>query len=132
MSRTSRPKAITIEVVAYAPVTFFHCMHCELIWEETGVTSRGRREQLDTCLPDDLKQHYQQLSDWVRRMVGAYDGLIRFRIIDAASVEGWIKSLRYGVRRYPAVIVDGREKSIGTEFERATALIERRLAVAQG
>jgi hypothetical protein len=30
-------------------------------------------------------------------------------VIDAASVEGVFKSLRYGVRRFPAVIV-GRDK----------------------
>ena len=53
---------------------------------------------------------------------------MRFRIIDAASVEGWLKSLRYGVRRYPAVIIDGKETCIGTRFEDATALVERRLA----
>jgi hypothetical protein len=56
---------------------------------------------------------------------------LRFRIIDAASIEGWFKSLRHGLRQYPAIIVDG-EKAVGTELERATALIERRLAALQG
>ena len=119
---------LTIEVIAYAPVAFFHCLHCEFIWQESAVRDQDRREQLDTSLPEDLKQEYQQLSDWVRRMVQAHGASVRFRIIDAASVEGWVKSLRYRVRRYPAVIVDGEDRFVGLQFERAGALIERRLA----
>jgi hypothetical protein len=107
-------------------------MHCELIWRESGARIRDRREQLDTSLPEDLQSQYQQLSDWVRGMVDAHGPRLRFRIVDAASVEGCIKSLRYGVRHYPAVIVDGKEKSVGASFEHATALVERRLARAHG
>jgi hypothetical protein len=121
-------KPIGIDVLAYAPAAFFHCMHCELIWHETGVRAKDRREQLESSLPKDLQAQYQQLSDWVHGMIEAYGSRLRFRIIDAASVEGCLKSLWYGVRRYPAVIVDGRERSVGTRFEHATALVERRLA----
>ena len=124
----SSPRPITIDVIAYAPAAFFHCTHCELIWQHSGVRAKDRQEQLETSLPEDLRAQYQELSDWVRGMVAAHGGRVRFRIIDAASVEGWLKSLRYGVRRYPAVIVGGAAKSSGTQFEGATALIERRLA----
>lgn len=122
-----RPQPVRIQVVAYTPVAFFHCMHCELVWQTSAARTKDRREQLDSSLPEDLKQLYQRLSDWVRRLVARYGERLQFRIIDAASIEGWITSVRYGLRQYPAVIVDGREKSIGPEFERATALIERRL-----
>jgi hypothetical protein len=131
-SPSSPRNPVTIEVLVYAPVAFFHCMHCELIWRESRARIRDRHEQLETSLPADLQVQYQQLSDWVRGMVEAHGPRLRFRIVDAASVEGCIKSLRYGVRRYPAVIVDGKEKSIGTPFEHATALVERRLAGAHG
>ena len=126
------PKPLAVEVIAYAPAAFFHCLHCELIWQESGVRAQDRREQLETSLPEDLRQQYQQLSDWVRSMVVALGPRLAFRIIDAASLEGWFKSLWYGVRAYPAVIVDRSEKSVGTEFERATRLIERRLNAVNG
>ncbi len=105
---------MVIDVLAYAPVAFFHCMHCELIWQQSGVRSKDRREQLETSLPKDLQ-----------------GSRLRFRIIDAASLEGWLKSLWYGVRQYPAVIIDAKERCIGTRFEHATALVERRLAAVQ-
>ena len=123
----AQQRPITVEVLTYAPVAFFHCMHCELIWQQTGASANYRREQLESSIPDDLKEQYQQLSDWVRSMVGAYAGRLVFKIIDAASVEGWIKSVRYRVHKYPAIIVDYKEKSIGPDFEQATTLIRRRL-----
>ncbi len=82
---------ITIEVIAYAPVAFFHCMHCELIWQESAVRTNDRRDQLETALPEDLQEQYQAGSDWVHRMREAHGPRLRFRIIDAVSVEGWIK-----------------------------------------
>ncbi len=126
-----RQRPITVEVLTYAPAAFFHCLHCELVWQQTGVTADYRREQLQSSLPDDLKEQYLQLSDWVRNMVGAYGDQLTFKIIDAASVEGWIKSVRHRVHQYPAVIVDGKEKSIGPDLERAAELIRQRLAASQ-
>ena len=119
---------VRVEVIAYAPVAFFHCLHCETIWQHGDVRARDRREQLATSLPHDLAGDYQRLSDWARTVRERYPGRVRLHIIDAVSVEGWVKSLRYGVRRYPAVIVDGTAKSVGAELERATELIERHLA----
>jgi hypothetical protein len=121
-------KPITVEVLAYAPVVFFHCLHCEVVWQEVGANQVYQREQLAASLPEDLKQQYQELSDWVRRMVAAHGVELHFKVVDAASIEGWYKSLRYGVRQYPAIIVDGIEKSIGSDLARATQLIESRLA----
>jgi hypothetical protein len=125
-------KPLRIDVIAYAPSAFFHCLHCELIWQESPVRLEDRREQLQTSLPEDLKQVYQQVSDWVHATAAAYGERLRFRIIDAASLEGLMKSLRYGIRRYPAVIVDGTATTGGTRFEQAQALIERQLAATPG
>src|SRR3989449_8182661 len=123
---------VTIDVIAYAPVAYSHCLHCESIWQHTHVSAKARCEQLEPSLPPDLRDQYQQLSDWVRRMDEAHGRRVRFRIVDAASVEGCLKSLRYGVRHYPAVIVDGKDKSTGADLESATALIEPRLPARTG
>ncbi len=120
-----------VEVIAYAPVAFFHCRHCELAWEPTGVGKHFRQEQLASSLPEDLKAEYQELSDWVREMAAAYGDKIVFRVIDAASIEGWWKSLRYRLRKYPAVIVDSQEKIVGRGFQQATAVIRQRMGVAR-
>jgi len=111
----------------YAPVAFLHCMPCEFVWRESAARRRDRQEQLETSLPADLQHQYRLVGDWVRGQMAAHEGEVRFRIIDAASVEGWIKSLWYGVRHYPAVIVDRRTKSVGLPLERASTLVAQRL-----
>jgi Protein of unknown function (DUF1525) len=125
-------KPVSIAVITYAPVAFFHCQHCELIWRESPARVADRREQLETSLPADLLTQYQEVSDWVRRTVAAHGRRVTFRIVDAASIEGWLLSVRHGVRRYPAVLVDGKLTVVGPHFERATALIEQRLAPFDG
>jgi len=121
-------KPITVEVFALAPVLFFHCQHCELIWQYVGVGHSFRQEQSLSCIPDDLKQEYQRISDWLRDMAGLYGSRLKFKVIDAVSIEGWFKSLWYGLHRYPAIVVDHKTKAIGADLGRATALIEERLA----
>lgn len=126
----SPERPVPIDVIAYAPAAFSHCLHCELIWHESAVRRNDRAEQLASSLPDDLRAQYQELSDWVHRMVAAHGPRVRFRILDAASIAGLLTAVRYGVRQFPAVIVDGKERSVGARFERATMLIERRLAAS--
>jgi hypothetical protein len=110
-------------VIAYAPVAFFHCQHCEVVWQQAGAGNSFHREQVSSSLPEDLRQEYQKLSEWVRKMLDTYGARVAFRVIDAASIEGWLKSLRYGIHEYPAVIVDHRQKIVGCDFDRASALI---------
>ena len=121
------PKPVIVELLVYAPTIFFHCQHCEFVWQQTGAAPNYRDEQAESAIPDDLRQEYQRLSDWVLNAARAYGGRVIFKVIDAASVEGVYKSLRYGVRKYPAMIVDGKEKITGLDFDRAGALIDQRL-----
>jgi len=53
---------------------------------------------------------------------------VLIKVIDAASLEGFWKSARHGVGRYPAVIVGGR-RFAGTDFSKAEEEIARRLGV---
>lgn len=119
-------RPVTVEVLAYAPVAFFHCQHCELVWQQAG-TANFHRDQISSSLPEDLRQQYQGLSDWIRKVSDTYGTRVVFRVIDAASIEGWFKSLRYGIHKYPAVIVDRKEKFIGGDFDPASDLIRERV-----
>jgi hypothetical protein len=123
-------KPLEVEIIAYAPTAYYHCQHCELVWEQTGFSKGVRQEQISNGLPQDLLDEYASISDWVQRLFSQYCDRVMIKVIDAASVEGVWKSLRYGVRRYPAIIVDGHDKSIGTDFSMADASIARRLATA--
>ncbi|MGE5139935.1 MAG: hypothetical protein ACM3JD_10755 [Rudaea sp.] len=130
-NQASAPKQVVVEVLAYAPTQFFHCQHCELIWQQAGAGARMHQEQLETSLPSEMSAEYGELSAWVLDTVETYGGQVVFKIIDATSLEGMLKSVRYNARHYPAFIVDGKDKYIGTDFAQAKRLIDERVQQAQ-
>ena len=119
-------RPLRVEVIAYAPTAFYHCLHCELVWREAGLGGSVRQEQIETGLPEDLQKAYQDLAVWIARLMALYYDRIAVKVVDAVSIEGWWKSLRYGARRYPAVIVEGQVFT-GGAFAAAEAAIARRL-----
>lgn len=106
---------LLVEIIAYAPTAYYHCTHCEIAWREMGKSNRVQQEQLTSSLPQDLFQEYQAISDWVQEMFRAHCDRLIVKVIDAASVEGVFKSLRYNARRYPAIIIHQREKFVGAQ-----------------
>ena len=56
------------------------------------------------------------MSTWVRDLFQRYCDRVVIKVIDVASLEGFWKSLLYGVRRYPAVIVDRKKNFAGGDF----------------
>ena len=122
-------KPLRIEIITYAPTAFFHCQHCELAFDQVGLGERIHREEAREALPDDLRREFQELSDWVHGVLDRYGDRVRVSVTDAASIEGLWKSVRHLVRRYPAVVIGGKEKRIGTDFEALEPVIERYMSL---
>ena len=118
-------KPVRVQVITYAPTVFYHCQHCELTFKQAGVGDRVHREQAREALPDDLRREYEQVSTWVHDLAHRFGERVTWRLVDAASIEGFWKSLRNHVRRYPAVIVEGERKHVDTDLESAGRVIER-------
>jgi hypothetical protein len=123
-------RPVEVEIVTYAPTVFYHCQHCEIAFGRTSIGESVHREQARAALPDDLREQFQDVSNWVHDLAKRFGDRIRVKVVDAASIEGVLKSLRYRVRKYPAVIVAGRDKQVGTDFEALTPVIERHVAAA--
>ena len=109
-------KPLLVEIIAYAPTAYYHCTHCEVAWREMGATNRIHEEQLESSLPEELIREYETVSNWVREMFRVHCDAILLKVIDAASVEGFYKSLRYNARRYPAVIVNRKTRFLGSQM----------------
>ncbi len=122
-------KPTMVEIIAYAPTQYYHCKHCEVVWKEAEIdgVEKFHEDAVQSSIPPDLMKEYQALSDWVIDAVERFGGQVVFKVIDAASFEGLLKSVRYGVRQYPAVVVDGRDKYVGTDFATAEGLINQRV-----
>lgn len=122
-------KPTMVQILAYAPTQYFHCQHCEVVWNHADVegVKKFHADAAETSIPPELMKEYRAVSDWVMEAVERYGGRVVFKVIDATSIEGLAKSIRYGIRRFPAVIVDGKDKYVGTDFRAAEQLIDRRL-----
>lgn len=108
-------KPLLVEIIAYAPTAYYHCTHCEVAWREMGTTNRIHEEQLESSLPEELIQDYKKVSDWVQEMFSLHCDQIVLKVIDAASIEGVYKSLKYKARHYPAIIVNRRARFLGSD-----------------
>jgi hypothetical protein len=122
---------LLIEIIAYAPTAYYHCTHCEVAWREMGVDNRIHDEQVTRSLPSDLTQDYQQISNWVEDLFRRYCDRVVLKVIDAASLEGFVKSLRYGIHGYPTVIVDHRSRFTKDALTRAGEQVARLLGEGQ-
>ena len=123
-------KPVSVQVITYAPTVFYHCQHCELAFKEMGIGERLRRRDAAEALPEDLSREYQVVSDWVHGLLERHGRRVRVDVLDAASIRGFVTSLRHRVSRYPAVIVDGHDKKIGLDFAALDPLIDRKVAAA--
>ncbi len=117
---------LRVEVLAYAPMVFRQCLHCELVLDDAGVGRRVRAEQRAASLPADVRAEYERVSAWVAALAAARGPEVSVDVVDAASPRGFWKSLRHRVRRYPAVIVGGR---VAPDLAAADEAIARALPV---
>jgi hypothetical protein len=123
---------LLVEIIAYAPTAFYHCTHCEVAWREMGASNRIHEEQVESSLPHDLAMEYETVSDWVQTIFRIYCDQVVVKVIDAASLEGFYKALKYNARRYPAVMIDKTARFMGSQsLEAATAEIARRLPLSE-
>jgi len=121
-------KPLTVEILAYAPTAYFHCQTCEFVWHQAAVGQKAHSEQMANNLPHDVMDDYRRLSDWIIALVRKHGERLVVHVIDVASIEGFLKSLRYGVRRYPALIIGGGRKLSPADFAGAEMAIEQQLA----
>jgi hypothetical protein len=125
--KTVQSLPLSVQVVAYAPTLFRHCQHCEVAFEGIGVAERMHRDEAKDALPEDLAAEFQHVSDWVHGLLTRHGPRVAVTVIDAASIEGVWKSIRHGLRRYPAVIIGHHETAVGADFAALDALIDERL-----
>lgn len=120
---------VAVEVIAHVPTGYYHCTHCEVVWHELGLGQKVHREQLDAGIPDDLRRVLAELTGWLEALQRRYGDRVALKVIDVASLHGFYASLRHRVRRYPAIIIDGRQVVAGGDYARAEALLEARLGM---
>jgi hypothetical protein len=94
----------------------------------------GLREKRDNQIineyPEDLKEDYLYLSNWIRELSRKYEQQILIKITDAQSLQGFYKSIRYWIFRYPTFIINKREKYTGKDKIQLDSLLQEQLGQA--
>ena len=121
-----RPVPVLLEVLAHVPTDFFHCSHCEQLFEVAGIGAAVHRE-IRTDYPPEMVQQAGRLATWLQGLSTRYGDHLHIRIVPPQSLEGFLKSLRYRVRRYPAFIINRRKKYAGWELAALEALLADRI-----
>jgi hypothetical protein len=123
-------KPVSVQIITYAPTIFSHCQHCELTFQEMGIGERNRQREAADALPEDLVREFQAVSDWVHGLLQRHGSRVRVDVLDAASIRGFLLSVRHRIGRYPAVVLDGRETWTGLAFDKLDPVVDRRVAGA--
>lgn len=118
---------VSVQVIAPVLTNFFHCMHCERLFDQADIGQQVHQEELDQY-PEDVKQEAARLANWLFDLTHRYGDRIHIRVVDPQSPEGLFKSVRYWVRKYPTFIVDGREKVTGWDQAALEAVLQAQLA----
>lgn len=90
-----------------------------------------RKQAFDSQIneyPEDMKEEYARLSDWIRRLVQVYRLRVTIRVIDAFSPVGLIKAIRHRFRKYPTFIVGRRDTYTGWDEKQLEQIIDRHVA----
>jgi hypothetical protein len=118
---------MSVEVIAPVLTDLRHCSHCEVIFAQTKVGPQVHKEVLDEY-PLDLKEDFERLSDWLVELAHRYGDALRIKVIDPQSVEGFVKSVRYWVRRYPAFVVAGHKEYVGWDRAALDRVLQARIS----
>jgi histone acetyltransferase (RNA polymerase elongator complex component) len=122
--RKKMMRPILLEIVTKVITTFDHCRHCEILFDEAGIDQKFHQREMDEY-PLDLKEEFAKLSDWIRELNRLYKHRLLINLIDAQSLWGIFKSLRYRIRSYPTFIVEGKETYAGWDKNQLEALLDK-------
>lgn len=71
-----------------------------------GIGDRVHNQEINEY-PEEMREEYLRLSDWVRATYDSYGMKVWIKVIDPQSLVGLWKHVRYKVHKYPTFVLDG-------------------------
>lgn len=102
------------------------CGGCNMMLRQAGV-EQITRDSFCGEFPEEWKQEWARLSQWMDRISSLYKHRVHVRIIDAQSPLGIWKQIRHRVFGSPAFIVDHRHACAGWNTDRVESFIDERI-----
>jgi len=117
---------VNLDVFFPVPEGWGFCTTCEMMIAQAGVGQSPEQRGLDEY-PPDWQADFQHLSSLIFTLADTYQDKACIRIWDPRSLQGLIKSIRHGIRRYPTFILDGRTKLSGWDEDKLELCIQSAL-----
>ncbi len=105
-------KPIQVEVISPIPEGWGVCMSCEMLIARANLGDAPHERGIDEY-PPEWQEEFQRLSSLILDLATKYGDRVLIRIWDPRSLQGLVKSIRHGVRRYPTFVIDHRIKVTG-------------------
>jgi hypothetical protein len=118
-------KPVQIDVFYPVPEGWGICTTCEVMMAQANMGQAPHERGLDEY-PPDWQEEFKRLSSTVFNLADRYQDDVQIRIWDPRSLQGLWRSIRYGVRRYPTFLVNGRDKTTGWD----TTKLEQQIQAA--
>jgi len=114
--RANRP--VKVELYDVYPITLGHCPHYNLLSAEMYAAGSEFCELSTQAAeyPDDIIQNHSRAVEvlrFLKNTLGKINLDVELDMINLISPIGFLKSIRHGIWRRPAVVVDGRKVSEG-------------------
>ncbi|PKO23105.1 MAG: hypothetical protein CVU38_05915 [Chloroflexi bacterium HGW-Chloroflexi-1] len=107
-------RPVLVDVIAPMPEGWGLCTSCEMLIAQADLDRPPAERGLDEY-PPEWQADFRRLSALIFDLANRYGDRVLIRIYDPRSLQGLIKALRYGVRRYPTFVVAGREQVAGLD-----------------
>jgi hypothetical protein len=122
--------SVQVDVIFPMPEGWGMCLSCEMLMAQAGLDQGLYARGLDEY-PPEWQEDFQRLSTLILSLAERYPSSLVIRLWDPRSFQGLLKSIRYGVRRYPTFIVGGRAKVTGWDAKQVEQCIRAAGAVPQ-
>ena len=114
---------VNVEVITPLPEGWGICVTCEMLIADADIDKPPHERGLDEY-PAEWQEEFQRFSDLVLDLSARYDDTVLIRIFDPRSLQGLWKSIRYGVRRYPTFIINGKKKVAGWDVNQIDTALQ--------
>jgi hypothetical protein len=105
-------KPVQIDVFYPIPEGWGMCTTCEMMMAQANLGQAPHERGLD-LYPREWNYVFQRLSTIIFTLADHFQEQVQIRIWDPRSLQGMLRSIRHGVRRYPTFIINGRNKIMG-------------------
>jgi hypothetical protein len=121
---------IEVEVISPLPEGWGICLSCEVLMARANLDKAPYERGMDEY-PPEWMEDFQQLSNLILDLAARFGGSVLIRIFDPRSLQGLVKSVRYGVHRYPTFVINKHKKVVGLDATGLEGILKAEGAVEQ-